>query len=281
MSWLNKPYPFIESFKLRLSLSVAIGFLCFLILFIFQPWGLSTIQDGKSFFIFRFGINATIGLLIIYILGPKVFSNFYNIEKWIVGKHIFIHFFLILIIAFLNYLHNSIVGKYFSPQYSFPMFVYFTLSVGALPILLLTYITEKVSSTKNSNEASTINDKNSNPTKHIENTFTITTDTQKDGSLKLLSSTFYYAHSQNNYCHIFYAENGELSNRLIRISLKKLEEQIGNQDDIIRCHRSYLVNKAKIDKISGNARSLVLFLKDVGMEIPVSRSFNKELLIKQ
>jgi DNA-binding LytR/AlgR family response regulator len=49
------------------------------------------------------------------------------------------------------------------------------------------------------------------------------------------------------------------------------------KQNIYRCHKSYLVNLAKVNHVSGNAQGYKLHLKDVEDQIPVSRKLNEEI----
>ena len=67
---------------------------------------------------------------------------------------------------------------------------------------------------------------------------------------------------------------------LIRNSIKSIEEQLIIFKNIIRCHRSYIVNLDMVSKMSGNARNFNLHIEKLGFKIPVSRSFPKEIFKK-
>ncbi len=77
---------------------------------------------------------------------------------------------------------------------------------------------------------------------------------------------------------LYYLQNGSVQKQLLRVSLKKVEDQLQNVEEIIRCQRSYLVNKLNIRDITGNARSLNILMREYEGMIPVSRSFPKEAL---
>jgi len=65
---------------------------------------------------------------------------------------------------------------------------------------------------------------------------------------------------------------------LIRISLRKVEKQLAGFDNIIRCHRSHIINAQNIDKMSGNARSYNIHFNKLEFQIPVSRNFPQKML---
>jgi len=57
-----------------------------------------------------------------------------------------------------------------------------------------------------------------------------------------------------------------------------LNKKTTKKQNIVRCHKSYIVNAKKVNKIHGNARGYFLNIKNIDFSIPVSRNFPKELL---
>jgi hypothetical protein len=88
-----------------------------------------------------------------------------------------------------------------------------------------------------------------------------------------------FIEANDNYSSFSYLEKGQVKKELIRGSLKRMQEQIDNEA-LIRCHKSYIVNLNKINKVLGNAKGYRLQLDEVDIEIPVSRSFPKSIIEK-
>jgi len=63
-----------------------------------------------------------------------------------------------------------------------------------------------------------------------------------------------------------------LSKQTFRSTLSKLADELLVYN-IVRCHRSYLVNINAIKSVSGNAQGLKLQLKNTEQIIPVSRKY--------
>ena len=85
------------------------------------------------------------------------------------------------------------------------------------------------------------------------------------------------AESQGNYVRVVYEpEDGETAELRLRATLKAVEEALADAE-ILRCHRSFLVNPAYILSATGNAQGLRLKLRGVGEEVPVSRAYVGEL----
>jgi len=88
-----------------------------------------------------------------------------------------------------------------------------------------------------------------------------------------------FIQAYDNYAKIVWNGDNQLKNKLIRSSLKNLEKQI-SVSFIIRCHRSFIVNLAKVMKIKGNARGYKFQLKNSPELIPVSKDRHKEVFRK-
>jgi TolB-like protein len=102
----------------------------------------------------------------------------------------------------------------------------------------------------------------------------IQTDTHE--KLELNLADLWYAAAEDNYSRIYWKENDQMQERLLRITLKNLEPQL-EDPAIIRCHRSYLVNLAQKFEVRGDASGYSLTSREIGEEIPISRSRGKEV----
>ena len=272
-NWLKRPFPFIDEIKFNLLLSLALSVLAFLILFIFRPYGLEQVRS--TIFIAGFGLNAFIGIGIHLIIIPKIFPNIFSESKWNIKRHLLFLLSMCFLISILNYFYNSYIGREISPQHDFLTFIFFTTAVGVFPTVVLTYVFEKYQALRNIKLASEINIPIE---KKPEDTLSIVPDTNQHEKLTILTSAFLYAESDKNYCNIYYLYQGQVKQQLMRLSLKNLVNQLSSRSQIIRVHRSFVVNKENIEQVTGNARSLLLKIKWVDDRVPVSRSFNKKLL---
>jgi hypothetical protein len=82
-----------------------------------------------------------------------------------------------------------------------------------------------------------------------------------------------YLESSENYVTIFYLNKGKISKYLLRDTLKKMEEKFSGTE-IIRCHRSYMVNFEKVKVIKKDKDGLKLEFDNPSMtDIPVSKTY--------
>ncbi|MDD4697250.1 MAG: LytTR family DNA-binding domain-containing protein, partial [Fermentimonas sp.] len=80
-----------------------------------------------------------------------------------------------------------------------------------------------------------------------------------------------FAKSEGNYIE-FYLRDVNVDKIVKRLTLKELESALEPFPEIIRTHRSYLVNTNQIKGVEGNAQGYKLKLKSYEGTIPVSRN---------
>lgn len=98
------------------------------------------------------------------------------------------------------------------------------------------------------------------------------------GKIKLSISPddLLYVASRDNYVKIFYEHGDKVINYMLRSTTKNIEDHFGKE--LIRCHRSYLVNINKIKLFNNNRDNMFITLKNnLVNPIPVSRSYRKNI----
>ncbi|WP_157844739.1 LytR/AlgR family response regulator transcription factor [Chryseobacterium sp. Leaf405] len=87
-----------------------------------------------------------------------------------------------------------------------------------------------------------------------------------------------FVKADGNYVELTRFADGQIINEVKRISLTQFENQLSSHVNFFRCHRAYLVNMLKIEKVSGNSQGYAVSLKGTDLKVPVSRkqtdSFN-------
>ncbi|MBN2167342.1 MAG: LytTR family transcriptional regulator [Marinilabiliaceae bacterium] len=87
-----------------------------------------------------------------------------------------------------------------------------------------------------------------------------------------------YFQGSDNYVTIYYNLLNKPSKFLLRTTLKKMETELNNLE-IIRCHRSYMVNIKKIKLVRREKDGLILVMDtDPTIEIPVSKTYMQDVL---
>jgi len=278
-NWLIKPYPFPSSNKSKILISLAFGKFVFIFLIIFKPFNLDVLGDKVLYYTFIYGIITFTTMLLHLLILPKFFTLIFNPNKWTIYKMIVFVVIIMLAIGIVNWYFSVFYSKLLNNNnYPLLFFIYKVFLVGIFPILFYVFLTELITSKNNIKVASIISESKSNLNlDDNENEIKLTGSNKKD-SLNLKQEALLYISSEKNYASIFHTLNGKIKETLLRVSLNNLETQLEGYNNIVRCHKSYIVNTTKVEKIKGNARSLLLIIPNIEVPIPVSRNFPKELL---
>jgi len=107
-----------------------------------------------------------------------------------------------------------------------------------------------------------------NPENSEPKMITLNGNSHKD-SLKLFPQELLYIESSGNYVHIYYIVNERVLKKSFLATLLKMEETLQDVPFLVRCHRAFIVNLCRIEKMNGSK----MWLKSTGTEIPVSRTY--------
>ena len=291
----RQPYPSTESPTRELRQAAVIGLFVGLFLLVFQPFGLSFWQTpDKPLKILGFGLVTFVITAFNFTVWPQLFPRQFADERWNVGRQIMLITGNILLIAIGNrlYLEWMLSQEGYKDYTSWLGMILVTFLLGLFPTtgaVVFNYIRKlrKYSQSaagfpvypptpaEPANGTETI----SIPTPRREETpLTLVSDNEKD-IITLGAAQLLYIESSDNYCTVVYQKDNQLVKPLLRSSLSRLEGQI-NRPRIVRCHRSYVVNLDRVERVTGNAQGYRLHLANGLVQVPVSRQYNDSLVVE-
>ena len=96
--------------------------------------------------------------------------------------------------------------------------------------------------------------------------------------LSVAKENLLYIESADNYICIWYQKNEMLKKQLMRITMKEISEQLADTN-IVRCHRSYMVNLDLVKVMRREKENLFLELGVPNIkEIPISKTYGEKVL---
>ena len=96
--------------------------------------------------------------------------------------------------------------------------------------------------------------------------------------LSIAKENLIYIESADNYICIWYIKNEQLKKQLMRITMKDISEQLADTN-IVRCHRSYMVNLDLVKVMRREKENLFLELGVPNVkEIPISKTYGEQVL---
>jgi DNA-binding LytR/AlgR family response regulator len=180
---------------------------------------------------------------------------------------------LVVWIALGNFLFvNFLSGWKAMGYFSFVRMIGYTTLIGIFPVALSGVVIQLRATQKNEESASDISE-HLHPEKDSVSQQTVVLEAENGQQLGLKTMDVCYIEAMQNYVTVWFLKDGKLAKEMLRATIASVEEKFAGTD-VIRCHRSFLVNVDCIEKVSGNAQGLRLQLKGLSeMEVPVSRSF--------
>ncbi|HBG71947.1 MAG: hypothetical protein A2W93_05190 [Bacteroidetes bacterium GWF2_43_63] len=100
----------------------------------------------------------------------------------------------------------------------------------------------------------------------------------KDAAVSIPLKDILCIEAADNYVALYYFVNSMVKKELFRSTMKMAEEQLAGNDEMVRCHKSYIINISNIHHVSGNAQGFRLHLNGLDFEIPVSRTFPRSMI---
>lgn len=281
----GQPYALSVSKTALLFRSFLFGCFVFLFLLLFRPFGLSTSGNLFIWVSAGYGLCTLQGMLQINLAAHKWFPKFLNEETWTLGRELFWILCNILFIGLLNALYSALIGFWAFSLWQLIKLELFTLAVAVFPVTILLLVREAKLKRHYHEQAELLNGKinaysrlHHNAKQTVSSVQSVSIPSQIAGeSLDINLNDLVYMHSADNYVEVFYLRNGVLEHTLLRNTLKAIAAALSVHTDLLRCHKSYLINFSKVTHISGNAQGYRLHLSGVQALIPVSRQQNSNV----
>ena len=268
--FLLQPYPDRDDLKSIARSAFYTSALIFFILFAFRPFDIGRASNvfllALQFGMITGAVTLIYELTLVHILNISREEPSWTFIKWIMSIMI-----LMVFIAIANYVFMTVLVLHQPFYWSVLLnMLRGTLLIGVFPVVILGSFKMIRKLKQNLGIAASIQtssaDTSYSPSMHLPIQKSNATWTVKP-------SDILYIESQQNYVIITYTSDGEVKREMLRNTLSNIAEALSGTS-IIRCHRSYLVNQNRIDKISGNAQGLKLFLTDSSdTVVPVSRKY--------
>ncbi|WP_298481288.1 LytTR family DNA-binding domain-containing protein [uncultured Maribacter sp.] len=191
-------------------------------------------------------------------------------NKWNIAKEAVFIFIFFLTVGLIQFLIRDII---YENKNNWSLYYLYdeirnTFLIGSLFVIILTPFNFNRLNAKHKNNASSLNITLNNTPK---------TTNQVDAKIKINDfeieiHLFMFAKSEGNYIEIYLNKKSQ-NKKLVRSTLKNLETLFKIYPNIIKTHRSYLVNSNYIENIKGNAQGYQLKINH--HIVPVSRNMIK------
>lgn len=253
-------------------LSISLGI--FLFVLFFQPFELGSLDfNNRLLFIAGFGVIVFLLMIIIRIVFYGYIQNYERSNREAVFPASFGNFLLMALSSAAFAFYLRFVG-------AVPITFHIMLKVAlicASPLVIL-WLHEKIKAYKKQNEA--LLEEKENMRKQVEryemdyqNKSVEFTIDSSGNSLILSVSDIVYFKSADNYVEIAYKEGVMFKKKLIRNTLKNVEQQLNVYPHFIRVHRTCIVNTQHIEALTKHDNNNWLIITGYEEKLPVSRQY--------
>ncbi|MDX9905125.1 MAG: LytTR family DNA-binding domain-containing protein [Bacteroidales bacterium] len=269
--YFKQQYPYEEN-KWKIILPISIFILFFMP--VFQPFGLSEFQSAHKLLVLTgYGLVTFIILIIDLILIPVVFPKVYSEEKWTVFKEMLNFLLILFTIGLGNLVYSHFYIGFRLTLQNILIFQLFTVAIGIIPVVAIVMIKQSYLNRKNAINADMITS-GLHHRPDAETQFSALKIFSEGGKeeLEILFDDLLFIKSEGNYISTGYIKKGKMVRSLIRNTMKYAEELLAPFPAAYKCHRSWIVNLDKIEKVSGNSQGLKLTLEGFEEPVPVARN---------
>jgi len=277
--FLKKPYPFNDDLKQNTKLIFLISLVLLLLLFLFQPFDLKTLnKEDKYSLIGGIIIVTFIGLSINLLLVPAYLSKINSFKNWTVLKEILWNIWILLSLATGYFIYFRVIGTF-----SFSFYILLkVLVISAIPIsILIPYNRNRLlrNHLQSALELNKYLEDKAHPSPKIVH---LKSDYEKD-DLSVDVNALLFIRSANNYIEVFWQGKSGIRSQMIRCTLKYAEDAFKDYSFIFKCHRTYIVNINYVKKVEGKSQGYTLYVGGDEYTVTVSRNYIpsfKELFYK-
>lgn len=284
-TFFTKPYPYLFTPKRSIIGAIIIGLFIgistYFILgdtWIFQNFSISITQMS-----FYFGLITFASIILVFGLITSVFISEKQRDNWTFIKEISLYIVLIIIISILNFILISFVSIIHFDE-PFKIFIYDVLPIvtifAIIPVSIRIWLNYTLTLLENLQNTQSFNEelvKMMNTNNKIEKEEIVALPTNNlNEIIKFDLNKLLFIRAENNYIEVYIKDNDKVVNRLYRASVQIAEDKLCVFPQIVRTHRSYLVNIKNIKTTTGNARNYQLFFEGTDRVVPVARGRFKE-----
>lgn len=285
-NYLNSSYPVLYQ---RWKTSLISCIIVFLILVLFQPFGISSIEHHKYAILLGYMVVTGVFLCIPVYLLPLLFPRFYDDKRWTVGRQIINQFLIFFFIAIGLWLYSDRVFEWGLRWDIFCSFLISSIVVGIFPSVFFIMLNRNRLLAMHLREAVEMNEH----LRKLDGTFSGLQQEKEENegeerarivfsggtkdSFEIPAADLLYVEAEGNYVKIAYLKEERCVQKLLRATMKQAEEATATFSSIVKCHRAFLINLHQVSKVSGNSQGYRLSLSGSEEEIPVSRAYSKEV----
>jgi len=269
LSFLNNNFTLLDKKGDRYMLILVVFVFSIIFLNVFEPFNIARWYSDSGFIQFLRLSSYGFVIAIVFLFTQFPLRRIFKVQQFSIKSYLL---WLIIEIALINlvyiFLYGNPIGNFmndlvFSLKYTL-MSIWLPYSFA---ILIVYY----------KNQRAEIESLKSNANKPIEKRLIIFKDENGKIKFSVLAKDLLLLESTDNYVSVFYILENKVQRKLLRNTLKNMEEML-KENNILRCHRSFMVNPANVNFMQKEGKKLNLKLNHFDKPVPVSEKYSSPFL---
>ncbi|HNL40526.1 MAG: LytTR family DNA-binding domain-containing protein [Saprospiraceae bacterium] len=276
---LTQPFPLHDAQRWGGRMALLSGLFVLLFLYFLQPFGVRVAEGQQLEWLkvsAEFGL-VTVAVTLLWRQIDRAFPRIFQEEKWQVWKEIVLTLVFVGMIATANMFYAVWRFGQEMSWYAFFAWQFTTWTVAVFPTVIGVMTRQIRLMSRYASEADEMTRTLHLPAAHPAQPLLEFAGENQGERLKVRPDDLLYLEAADNYVQFCFEENGALKQRLMRGALRRFEAVLSAYPRFYRCHRTYIVNLDRVERISGNAQGYKLHLRGAEQPVPVSRSLNEEM----
>ena len=265
LTFLNKEFSLIDKKQDKFLLIIIVFVFSLFFINLFEPWNIGRWYSDSG--IIKFLRLSSYGFVValVFLFTQFPLRKLFKQQKFRIKTYIlWIIFEIILISLVYIFLYGNPIGN-FANDFIFSL-KYTVLGIiipYSFAILIIYYKNQQA-------EIRSLQKMTSYPSDKKMIAFR---DEKEKIKFSVLTKDLLFLESTDNYVSVHYILENKVQRKLLRNTLKKLEETL-DDDSIIRCHRSFMVNMKNIEFVQKEGKKINVKMKMLDTDIPVSPKYS-------
>ncbi len=269
LSFLNRNFSLLDKKEDRFLLIVVVFVFSVIFLNVFEPFNIGRWYSDSGIIKFLRLSSYGFVIAIVFLFTQFPLRKFFKITAFKFKTYLI---WLIIEIALINLVYIILYGN---PIGNFINDLGFSLKYTLLSIWLPYSFAILIVYYKNQRDE--IKSLKTNANKPAEKRLIVFKDDNGKIKFSVLANDVLLIESTDNYVSVFYILQNKVQRKLLRNTLKNLEEML-KENAIIRCHRSFMVNPANVEFMQKDSKKLTIKIRHFDKSIPVSEKYSSPFL---
>ncbi|PTX61386.1 LytTr DNA-binding domain-containing protein [Kordia periserrulae] len=281
--YFQQQHPLIDDTSYYRKLAIVVGMVLTIFVYIFDPYdnyvAIPKFEIPIKIIQLGYGINTTIVIYGLYWLLFRKLKFSTEHRTWKTYHHWLLLIAILALAGFIGTVYHRFMMDVGDVDTQYYVFVTIPRSIViAIPLFVITLLLDRLYTSKNTIEASTVAISKSQDNASIceSDKKIVLKSPVVNQCVELQPSQIAYIKASGNYVEIHSSETQKV--QLLRASLRHVSERLSSYAFLVQCHRQYFVNIQKVQSYKGNSQRIVLQLEASKEQIPVSKSYVKKML---